>query len=221
MCSVTIIIPTLNEREGIEEVIEDIPAQELQDEDFSVEVIAVDGGSSDGTTDILNDYDVEVIHSDGGKAEGVRDGLRNIEADYVFLIDGDGTYPAEEITTMMQELGNGSDMVLGNRFGGTISNGAMSTKNKIGNKILTWLANRLYGTEVSDLCTGLRGFCLDGIEPDEIPGKGFEIEAGLHTVFSDEDISEISIDYEKRKGESKLATKDGLKIALRLLKERF
>lgn len=218
---VSVIIPTLNEKEAIEDVIDDIPDEKLQEKGYDVELIAVDGGSSDGTVEILDKSGVEVIHSKGGKAEGVREGLKNVDGDVVFLIDGDASYPAEKISPMVEELENGSDMVLGSRLEGQITDGAMSTKNKMGNMVLTWLANRLYGTDISDLCTGLRGFRCDGLEPEEIPGKGFEVEAGLHTLFSEKEISEISIDYRMRKGESKLVTFDGFRIAYRLLKEKF
>ncbi len=218
---VSVIIPTLNEREGIEEVIEDLPEKELLERGYDLEVLVVDGGSSDGTVEISQSLGIEVIHSNGGKAEGVKDGLKNVEGELVFLIDGDGTYPAEKICPMVKELEDGSSMVLGSRFEGEIYDGAMSIKNKIGNKILTWLANSLYGTEVSDLCTGLRGFKHDGLDPEKIPSKGFEIEAGLHCVFSQRVISEIPIEYKERKGESKLVTFDGFKIAFRLIREKF
>lgn len=92
----------------------------------------------------------------------------------------------------------------------------MSFRNKIGNKILTWMGNRFYGTSVSDLCTGLRGMRAD--ELDSIPGEGFEVEAGIHMVMSSKSIKEIPIEYEKRKGKSKLHLWDGLKIGWRLAK---
>ncbi len=218
---VTVIIPTLNEQEGIVEVIEDIPEEQIYELGYDVEIFVVDGGSSDGTVEKVEKMGIDVFHADRGKAEGVRKGLEKADGDKVFLIDGDGSYPAERIPEMLNRLNNGSDMVLASRFDGEICEGAMSTKNKIGNKILTALANKLYGTEVSDLCTGLRGFKKDGLEARSISAEGFEIEAGLHTVFSDRDISEIGIRYDKRKGKSKLKTRDGLKIASRLLKEKI
>jgi len=218
---VSVIIPTLNEKEAVEDVIDDIPKERLQEKGYEVELVAVDGGSSDGTLEILNKSEIKVLHSDEGKAEGVREGLKNVNGDLIFLIDGDGSYACKKIPIMLEELEKGSEMVLGSRLEGDISNGAMPTKNKIGNRILTWLANRLYGTDISDLCTGLRGFRCDGLNPEEIPGDGFEIEAGLHAVFSEKDISEVSIDYRERKGESKLVTFDGFRIAFRLLREKF
>ncbi len=218
---VSVIIPTLNEEEGIEEVIEDIPEEGLKRLGYETEILVVDGGSSDETVEKVKEKGVDVFQAGEGKAEGVRLGFKEAQGDYVFLIDGDGSYPGEKIIDMVNELENGCDMVLGSRFAGEIQQGAMTTKNKIGNKILTFLANRLYGTDVSDLCTGLRGMDRNVLENNKVPGRGFEIEAGIHTVFSHENISEIGIRYDKRKGTSKLKTVDGLKIAGRLFKGKF
>lgn len=218
---ISVIIPTLNEQEGIVEVIEDIPEDQIHELGYDLEILVVDGGSSDRTVEKVKNMGIDVFHAERGKSEGVRKGLEEAEGDQVFLIDGDGSYPAKRIPDMLKELRNGSDMVLGSRFNGQICNGAMCTKNKIGNKILTTLANKLYGTEVSDLCTGLRGFKKERVEDKKISAKGFEIEAGLHAVFYDRKISEISIRYDRRKGKSKLRTVDGFKIASRLLKEKF
>ncbi len=221
MTKISIIIPTLNEKESIEKVIDSIPENNLRNRGYDVEILVVDGGSSDGTVEKIKEKEVKVFRAEGGKAQGVREGIKRSNGDFVFLIDGDGTYPADKICDMMNELENGSDMVLGSRFQGEISDGAMSIKNMMGNRFLTWLANRLYDTEVSDLCTGLRGFESNGLDAAELPGKDFEIEAGLHSLFCKKCISEVPIKYIEREGESKLVTSDGFKIAARLLKERF
>ncbi len=219
--TVNVIIPTLNEEEGIGEVIQEIPEKELYEIGCEVEILVVDGGSSDDTVEKVKDEKVDLILAEKGKAEGVRKGLKKTDGDYIFLIDGDGSYPADSIADMVDKLDDGYDMILGSRFDGEITDGAMSLKNRIGNKILTFLANKLYGTEVTDLCTGLRGFNRQVLDGKRLPGKGFEIEAGIHTVFSEENISEIGIRYDERKGESKLKTVDGVKIAARLVKEKF
>lgn len=216
MKTVSIIIPTLNEVEAIREVIDDIPKDEMIKNGYDVEIIVVDGGSTDGTLDKLDGADVKIIKDKDGKANAVRKGFSAAEGDYLFLIDGDGSYPAEKIVDMVKLLEDSHDMVLGSRFAGKIEDGAMSLRNKIGNKILTWMGNKLHGTSVSDMCTGLRGIRVDEI--DNLPGEGFEIEAGIHMMMSDKKIKEIPIEYEKRKGKSKLHLWDGFKIGMRILK---
>ena len=216
MKTVSIIIPTLNEVGAIKGVIDEIPKDEMIENGYDMEIIVVDGGSTDGTLDKLDGADVKIIKDKDGKANAVRKGFSSAEGDYLFLIDGDGSYPAEKIVDMVDVLENGHDMVLGSRFAGKIEDGAMSLRNKIGNKILTWMGNKLHGTSVSDMCTGLRGIKADEIE--NLPGEGFEIEAGIHMMMSDKKIMEIPIEYEKRKGKSKLHLWDGFKIGMRLLK---
>jgi len=220
MGKVSFIIPTLNEVEGIIQVLESIPEEELMSRGYEVETMVVDGGSSDGTRDAAKEFGVDVYYEKGGKTSAVRRGLNECQGDFVFLIDGDGSYPCNKILEMQERLENGNSMVLGNRFSGDVAEGAMSRTNRIGNKVLTSMANRLYGTDVSDLCTGLRGIIVDHLE-GSISGKGFEIEAELHALMCDKNICEIPISYNKRIGESKLRVWDGLKIAKRLFLDKF
>jgi len=220
MSKVSFIVPTLDEVEGIKKVLNSLPEYELEEMGYEMEVLVIDGGSSDGTKSKVKETDVELYREDGGKASAVRRGLIECDGDYVFLIDGDGSYPCDKIPQMVERLENGSSMVLGSRLSGRVEEGAMTRTNKFGNKILTGLANWLYGTQVSDLCTGLRGIKKESVK-GMIPGKDFEIEAGLHVLLSKEEISEIPISYKRRKGESKLRVWDGFKIAKRLFVEKI
>lgn len=220
MEKVSFIIPTLDEVKGIKKVLESIPENRLKGRGYDVEILVVDGGSSDGTRKVAERYGVQVYYEKGGKASAVRRGIKECRGDHVILIDGDGSYPCDKVPMMVERLDDGSSMVLGNRFSGDVEDGAMSNINKFGNKILTFMANHLYGTDVSDLCTGLRGLKLKDME-NELPGKGFEIEAGLHALMKDRNISEVPISYNKRKGESKLRLWDGLSIAKRLFVEKI
>ncbi len=220
MEKISFIIPTLDEVEGIVQVLENIPKKDLESQGYEVEVLVVDGGSSDGTRKVAKDHGVKVYFEEGGKASAVRRGFEECVGDHVFLIDGDGSYPCDKVMDMLEKLENGSSMVLGNRFSGDVEDGAMSKTNRFGNKVLTSVANGLYGTDVSDLCTGLRGINVDNLE-GEIPGKGFEVEAGLHILMCDKNICEVPISYNKRMGESKLKIWDGFSIAKRLLVEKI
>lgn len=221
MGTVSIIIPTLNEGAGIEYVLDDIPHEELSSMGHRTEVVVVDGGSSDGTRERAVDKGARVVVKDGGKAEAVRKGLEVSGGEIVFIIDGDGSYPADRIVDMVMELEEGASMVIGSRFSGNIHDGAMTLRNRIGNRLLTWLADELYPSKVTDVCSGLRGFRRDVLDGVDVPGKGFEIEAALHSIFSSESMVEIPIDYKERRGESKLSMSDGLHIARRLIWERL
>ncbi|MFO7990843.1 MAG: glycosyltransferase family 2 protein [Thermoplasmata archaeon] len=219
MSKVSVIIPTLNENHGIVDVLEKIPYDGFEEMGYDVEVLVVDGGSTDGTRERAGKMGADVYLHEGGKASAVRRGLKESDGDYVFLIDGDGSYPPSVMVRMVEKLENGATMVIGSRFLGEIQDGSMSKLNKFGNRVLTRMANKWYPEEVSDLCTGLRGFKRGALN-GSVPGVGFQIEAGLHTVFAGKGVAEVPIKYAKRKGESKLRTVDGLKIARLLWKKR-
>ncbi len=221
MTTVSLIIPTLNEEEGIAEVLQNIPEARLKELGYELEILVIDGGSKDDTRKIARKEGATVILEDGGKAAAVRRGIKDSTGDFIFTIDGDGTYPPSAMVEMLQELQNGHAMVLGSRLDGSISKGAMSSMNMFGNRMLTRLANGLYGVKVSDLCTGMRCFKKSALDNRLPPGKGFEIEASIHGMLVRKGVAEIPIEYRSRMGESKLRTRDGILIALRLLKDRF
>ncbi len=221
MTTVSLIIPTLNEEEGIGEVLREIPSARISDMGYELEVLVIDGGSGDATRKIAREEGAKVILERGGKAAAVRRGIRESTGEYIFTMDGDGTYPPEAMPDMLRVLGNGHAMVLGSRLKGKISSGAMSSTNLLGNRILTGLANGLYGVRVSDLCTGMRVFKRSALGEREPRGRGFEIEAGLHALLARKGMAEVPITYRNRKGVSKLKTRDGVKIAIRLFKDRF
>lgn len=221
MITVSLIIPTLNEEEAIAEVLQDIPETRLRKMGYELEVMVIDGGSNDDTRKIARDQGAVVLLENGGKAAAVRRGIKESSGEFIFTIDGDGTYPPTAMVDILEELQNGHAMVIGSRFNGDISEGAMSSMNMFGNRMLTRLANGLYGVKISDLCTGMRGFKKSALDRRVPPGRGFEIEASLHGLLVHKGVAEVPIEYRNRKGESKLRTRDGVLIALRLLKGRF
>ena len=199
MTLITVLIPTLNEAQGIAGVLDGIPVDIFESMGHDTEILVIDGGSSDGTCKIASDKGAKVILERGCKASAVRRGLRESSGEYVFTIDGDGTYPPERMVDMLVELKDGSAMVLASRLNGELCPGSMSSLNGFGNRFLTKMANGLYGVKVTDLCTGLRGFKRSSLDGREPPGKGFEIEAGIHSLLADKGISEVPIEYRARK----------------------
>lgn len=93
---VTFLIPTLNERDGIGLVIDEIKSL-----GFS-KIIVVDGYSTDGTAEIAKEKGAKVIYQQGkGKALAVMTGLKHVYMPYVAVIDGDYTYnPADVIKAL-------------------------------------------------------------------------------------------------------------------------
>jgi hypothetical protein len=100
----------------------------------------------------------------------------------------------------------------------------MRRVNIIGNKILTWTANLLYRTSISDLCTGYWGFRAEVISELTLLADGFQLEAEIFTQLYKKgyQIAEIPISYRCREGKAKLSgLKDGFRIMGMLIKKRF
>jgi len=221
---VTFIIPTLNEAPSIGSVIESIPVVELAKDGYETAVYVVDGRSVDDTREIAVEKGAEVIiEQRSGKGVAVQTALRAVDADYVIVADGDNTYPVSEATEMLRLLQT-HDVVIGSRFKGTIEPGAMTRMNVVGNVLLSLLAQTLFGTHISDVCTGFWAYRTAAIRRLDLAARGFEIEADMFVecVRKDLRIAELPITYRARADEPKLSSlRDGVKIGLFLCKRRL
>jgi len=220
-----IILPTLNEEGTIGKVIDEIPRAILEERGYQVKVLVVDGNSTDLTRQIAQEKGVEVIiEPRKGKGRAVRTAFEQVEADFVFMLDADYTYPATYIPDMLDMLHQDYDVVIGSRLKGEREKGAMSRLNSIGNHLLTLMANVLYLTRISDVCTGYWGLKGGVIPRLHLSADGFNFEAELFTqiVKNGYSIGEVPIYYRRRPTPAKLSSiKDGLNIGWTLLSRRF
>ena len=222
---VCIIIPTINEAETVGMVIDEIPRQALEAVGYQVEVMVIDGGSTDGTIQIAEEKGVRVVvEPRRGKGRGMRTALDMTQAEFLFMLDGDYTYPPSYIVEMLDILLNTYPVVIGSRLTGQIEKGGMSRLNVIGNHLLTLMANILYGTKLSDLCTGYWGLRGEVINNLKLLADGFDFEAELFSQIAKKgyQIGEIPIYYRRRQTPAKLRSlRDGLKIGWALISRRF
>jgi dolichol-phosphate hexosyltransferase len=222
--SICIILPALNEELAIASVIEEIPKSELEKLGYHTDILVVDGHSSDRTSQIAREKGARVLQEPKkGKGCAIITALKYTDADFVFMLDSDYTYPTVYIPQMLQILQK-YPVVIGSRLKGKREKGALKRINLIGNHLLTRLANILYGTRISDLCTGYWGFRREVIKSLNLTADGFQIEAEILTQIAKKgyEIGELPILYRMRQGKPKLGSlKDGRKIAWFLIKQRF
>lgn len=215
---VTVLIPALNEEDGIAMVLEELKRAVGDLGSFLV----IDGQSKDRTVEIAKDFNCDVFVQEGkGKGQAIREILqkRAYSTRYVALIDGDYTYPAEYIPKMIQilELNLDVGMVTGDRLGG--GDLEMPWLFYVGNKILSrvqWWAN---GVKLNDPLTGLRVVRRELLSGWMPRSRGFDIEAELnhHVRRSGRRIVELPIKYRKRVGKKKLGFRHGFSILLRII----
>ena len=222
--TVLVIIPALNEVETIGIVLDEIPYIALQDRGYQVRALVVDNGSTDGTPDVVRQKGAELrLEERRGKGFAMRHAFEQESADYVFMLDGDATYPATHLPEMLSVLEANHDVVIGSRLKGDRATGSISPLNVIGNHLLTLFACLLYRRRTSDLCTGYWGFRGDVLPRLELTARGFTLEAELFSEVARHNLTlgEVPIHYRRRPTPTKLRSlRDGVKIVRTLIRKR-
>ena len=171
---VCVLVPTLNEAETIGEVIDGFRSRGYEN------VLVVDGDSTDGTAEIAREHGARVIEQSGsGKGQAIREAIRYVEAEYVLMLDGDGTYRPEDADAMLEPLVEGSyEHVIGDRFA-DMEDGAMSWFNKVGNAMFNWVFRHVHGENFEDILSGYRAFTRESVENFYLDADGFGVETEM------------------------------------------
>jgi glycosyltransferase involved in cell wall biosynthesis len=213
---ISIVIPTLNEAEGIGKTISNIPMETLKKMGFKIEVIVVDGGSIDGTDKIAKELGAHVIYEPRrGYGRAYKTGFREAKGDIIVTLDGDGTYPSEVLPQLIDLLIRGNlDMITTRRVP---EHGAMSRVNAFGNYVLSILIRLLLRVNFKDSQSGMwviRRNALKDIIP-RCDGMEFSEEIKIKAYLCGKRIYEVQIPYRKRAGKPKLKNfRDGLRNLL-------
>jgi len=213
---VCVLLPTLNESETIGDVVDSFRAEGFEN------VLVVDGDSSDDTRSIAEEHGARVmIQSGQGKGQAVREAIGEIEAPYVLMADGDGTYRPADAETMLEPLLEGrAEHVIGNRFA-DMEPGAMTRLNEVGNRLINRLFAVIHGRDLSDILSGYRAFTRSSFERFQLDADGFGIETELAVECVRQGIATevVPIKYEARPGSSETNLspfRDGGRIILTL-----
>jgi glycosyltransferase involved in cell wall biosynthesis len=216
---VCILLPTYDEEKGIGGVIDEI--NRINEEGW--EIVIVDGGSTDRTLEIAKKKGAKVLaFGQRGKGRAIAYAFKQLNYDCLVLMDADLTYPPSAIPAILDRLRE-CDVVVASRFRGSMEDGAMKGLNRTGNVLLTMMANALYGQNLSDACSGMRGFTRKAYKGMKIDAPHFEVEANflVEEYRNGLRVCEIPVDYKRREGTSKLSPLHGLKIGSYLLKKRL
>jgi len=227
MKSVSIIIPAINEEEGIEKTISAIPRQKLKEMGYSVEIIVIDGGSKDRTAELATRAGAKIIvELRKGYGLALKTGFNAAVGDIIASADADHTYPVEDIPELLAFMEkNKLEFLNTDRFK-MMDEDAMKLRNKIGNIVLSLAARILFGLPFNDSQSGMwfmRKYVWDAIrERTKSDGMAFSEEIKIEAFRAGFKCEEIGIKYHKRKGKAKLnAWRDGLGNMLHLLKKRL
>ena len=219
MEKIAVLIPCYNEELTVEKVVTDFK-RELP----AADIYVYDNNSKDKTAALASAAGAIVRKETAqGKGNVVRTMFKDIDADVYILVDGDDTYPADEVHKLIQPVLEGNaDMVIGDR----LSNGTYFEENKrgfhgFGNNLVKNLINFLFKSNINDIMTGYRVYSRRFVKNMPVMSSGFQIETEM-TIFSlvyRMKLVEIPITYRDRPAgsESKLNTfSDGFKVLVKL-----
>ncbi|MFC4551258.1 MULTISPECIES: S-layer glycoprotein N-glycosyltransferase AglJ [Halorussus] len=196
---VCVLVPTLNEAETIGEVIDGFRSRGFEN------VLVVDGNSTDGTEDVAREHGARVVKQSGtGKGQAIREALQYIEAEYVLMLDGDGTYRPEDAEAMLEPLFSGRyEHVIGDRFA-DMEEGAMTRLNQAGNGMFNWVFRNIHGRDFQDILSGYRAFTRESVDNFYLDADGFgvETEMAVECVKHGVPTKVVPIRYEARPDES-------------------
>ncbi|WP_158056369.1 S-layer glycoprotein N-glycosyltransferase AglJ [Halorussus halophilus] len=196
---VCVLIPTLNEAETIGEVIDGFTSRGFDN------VLVADGNSTDDTQAVAKEHGARVVTQTGtGKGQAVREALDYIDAEYVLMLDGDGTYRAEDADAMLEPLLAGSaEHVIGDRFA-DMEDGAMTKLNQWGNAMFNWVFRHIHGKNFQDILSGYRAFTRESVENFYLDADGFgvETEMAVECVKQGVPTTVVPIRYEARPDDS-------------------
>ena len=211
---ITVVIPTLNEGEAIDKVLDELLEVGIPKEN----ILIVDGGSTDGTVEKARSKGIRVVLQEGkGKADAIRTAIKHIKTPLVLLMDGDYTYPAHYIPLLYEKIKQGYDLVIGARL---FDKGSQGMIFRLGNKLLTKFFNILFGTNLKDVLSGMyiiRASILKRL-PFETRSFGIESEIAAHIVYTTNKIAEVPIKYRRRLGKKKLKVWHGFLIVREMVR---
>lgn len=159
------------------------------------EVVVADNGSSDGSPQIAQAAGARVIAvSQRGYGAALLAGIGAARGEFVLMGDGDSTYRFDQAAQFLQPLRQGADLVMGNRFRGTIETGAMPFLHRyLGNPVLSLIGRVLFGIGIGDFHCGLRAFRRSSIEALHLGCTGMEFASEMVIKASIRDLRLVEV----------------------------
>jgi len=217
--SIGVVIPCYNEQEGVRYTIGTLP--ECVDE-----IIVVDNNCTDRTAEVAQSLGARVVREKRrGYGAAYKAGLPAVTSDVTVTLDGDGTYPAEQIPELVDHLVDAEfDFISASRF--PLKNPeAMNLSNKVGNNVLTVAMAVLFGNAVKDSQSGMWIFRSSAYANLNLTSDGMPLseEIKIEAIRCREiRFGEYHVNYHPRVGEVKLQKwRDGFRNLLFLVKKRF
>ncbi len=176
----TILMPCLNEAETLGVCI-DKARGFLARAGVDGEVLVADNGSSDGSQAIAQARGARVVPvAERGYGAALRGGIAAARGRFIIMGDADDSYDFSRLEGFLDELRNGADLVMGNRFLGGIQPGSMPRLHHwLGNPLLSFIGRLFFKIRVRDFHCGLRGFNAQAMRALDLRTSGMEFASEM------------------------------------------
>lgn len=235
--NLSILVPVYNEEKTIGKVLDKL--EDLKINKVKVEVIIIDDGSSDSTSEIVNsriksleNFFYKKQSKNLGKGAAIKTGIKIASHDYILVQDADLEYNPTDIPKLIDPiLKQKAQVVFGTRLNRWPNfrrdeNNLIFFIHYLGNRLLSLITSILYGVILTDMETGYKLFPKQSLEKFDIKANGFDFEPEITSKLLKAGYSIIEVPISTRprgyKEGKKLDTiKDGLRALYTLFKFRF
>ena len=173
---IVVVVPAFNEERFIGSVV-------LKLKRFSVQVVVVDDGSSDGTAEIAEEAGAIVLRQRQNKGKGMALNAgfryaRDLNPDVIVILDADGQHLPEELPQIIRPVVDGqADIVIGSRYLQNKSTTPLGRR--IGHGVINLVTSLSSGVLVSDSQSGYRAFSQKAYQCAHFYSNGFSVESEM------------------------------------------
>ncbi len=177
---ITVLLPCLNEVATLGACISKAKSA-IQENRIHAEVLVADNGSTDGSQEVARKLGARVVSVEAkGYGSALLGGIAGARGRFIIMADSDDSYDLTNLSPFVDKLREGYDLVVGNRFRGAISRGAMPWLHRyLGTPVLTALARIFFRTPCGDVNCGMRGFRKESIERLGLRSLGMEFASEM------------------------------------------
>lgn len=200
---ISVVIPAYNESASITATVAAVRGALAN---FVHEIIVVNDGSTDDTRRHAEASGARVVNQPHnlGYGAALKAGIRAAQYDTVVITDADGTYPNEHMPRLVEEFGQGFDMVVGARSGSHYRESALKAPLRA---LLKWLVEFTTGRRIPDVNSGLRVFSRHTVLPylDTLCDTfSFTTSLTLAYMMTSKFVRYVPIEYHRRVGQTKV-----------------
>jgi glycosyltransferase involved in cell wall biosynthesis len=215
----SIVVPIYNEVESLPQLIETI-ATTLQSEQYQYEIICIDDGSTDGSSELLtnlarfrNDLKAVILRRNYGQTPAMAAGFKHVQGKIIITLDGDLQNDPKDIPKLINKLEEGYDLVSGWRK----ERKDDKVKRLLPSRMANWLIGEVTGVKLHDYGCSLKAYRSEVVADLNLYGELHRFLPALAYIEGAK-IAEIPVQHHARRyGKSKY----GLGRTFRVLMDLF